>query len=227
MSNILLIEDSTEYQLTISKLLANHSVITTDDPDQVASFLEGQKIDLILLDIGLPKRDGFSVLQELQDGQHAGIPVICITGKHEVTDKITAFSLGAEDFITKPFHPLELKARVEAKIKKSQLRTDSSNSMTVGSLKIDRDSQTVFSKVTNQEVQLTQTEFKILNFLGKSVGQVYSREKLLSLIWGVEDVSYDRSIDVHICAIRKKLEPYGVQFKAVPGVGYKLLVMNQ
>jgi DNA-binding response OmpR family regulator len=227
MFSILLVEDAPEYQTMVSKILGHHKIIVTDDPDMVNTLLEKNDIDLILLDISLPKRDGYSILHEIQGSskfQH--IPVICLTGKDQVSDKVTAFSLGADDFIQKPFNPIEFKARIDSKLAKNAKKKTLTNTLSVGNLIIDITSHRVYLSTNESEVVLTQTEFKILHHLSLHQGQVFSREHLLSSVWGDDGAVFDRAVDVHVCSLRKKLHNHGVEFKSVPGIGYKLLVSD-
>lgn len=218
---ILVIEDSPEYQLLVSRALSQHKLIVVDHPDMVMNALEANSIELIILDITLPSRDGFSVLQEIQShALYEEIPVICLTGKDQISDKVTAFSLGADDYVQKPFNPIELKARVESRLIK-RTRNLSKN-LELGEVQIDFNSHRVTVDGGLKEVSLTQTEFKILSYMGKHPDQVFSREQLLVSIWGDDGAVFDRAVDVHVCSLRKKLAPYGVQFKSVAGVGYKI-----
>jgi DNA-binding response OmpR family regulator len=219
MKNILLIEDQTEQQLLVGQTLSNHKIIMTDDPDRAHELLRQNQIDLILLDMGLSKKDGFSVLKDLAS---TNVPIICLASNKNISEVVAAFDFGAEDLIAKPFHPIELKARAEARLRKVRTIEDK-NVVTLGPIEIHLDTHTVVSKRLLKEILLTQTEFKILNLMAKNPGDVHSREKLLTLIRSEEKV-YDRAIDVHICAIRKKLDSHGIQFKAVPGIGYRLIV---
>lgn len=223
MNTILLVEDAPEYQVMVGRLLSHHNVIVTDDPDKVAGMLAGASVDLIILDITLPKRDGYSVLQELQVSPTTqDIPVFCLTGKHEITDKVTAFSLGADDFIQKPFDPMEFRARVESRLAKLQRKKQDGQRITLGDIVIDACSHRVLTQESNHDILLTQTEYKILTYLARRPGQVYSREQLLASVWGDEGAVYDRAVDVHVCSLRKKLAGHGISFKSVPGIGYKI-----
>ncbi len=223
MHTILFVEDSEQYQSMVKKILSHHKLIITDDPDAVESIVKEQKIDLILLDINLPKRDGYSVLSDLQSSpESASVPVICLTGKSAVSDKVTAFSLGADDFIQKPFDPIELKVRVDSKLLKAKKQRKQNENFQCGSLRIDLNSHLVIHESSKKEISLTQTEYKLLGHFARNPGQVFTREQLLSIVWGNEGSVFDRAVDVHICSLRKKLTPYGVGFKSVPGIGYKL-----
>lgn len=226
MHSILLVEDALDYQAMVGRLLSHHKVTTTDDPDQVQGLLNKESVDLIILDITLPKRDGYSVLQELQSHEYFHkIPVICLTGKGEITDKVTAFSLGADDYIQKPFDPMEFRARVDAKLQKLNRKKHIDQNLVLGDVVVELASHRAYLNSNHQEILLTQTEYKILNYLGRRPGQVFSREQLLESVWGNDGAVFDRAVDVHVCALRKKLTPYGLKFKSVPGVGYKLEVV--
>ena len=223
MANILLVEDSLECQLVIKKTLASHHILITDDPQSVESIVKNNSIDLILLDLSLPKGDGFTVLSELQaSGSFSHIPVICVTSKDSVPDKVMAFDLGADEYLAKPFHPVELKARVESRIIKAQKQKSFTERITCGPLRIELASHSVIDERQGREVILTQTEFKLLNHFSHHPSKVFSREELVVIIWGDEGAVFDRAVDVHICSLRKKVSEYGIRFKAVPGIGYKM-----
>jgi len=228
MFTILLVEDSLEYQLLVSQLLSAYRIIVTADPDQVKVLVEREKIDLVLLDISLPKRDGYSVLQELQvDPLLNALPVVCLTGKDQLTDKITAFSLGAEDFIQKPFNPMEFTARIDSKLRRLRRNRLRLNLLNVGDLCLDLASHQVFLGEQRREITLTQTEFKILHQLARHPGQVYSREQLLISVWGDAGAVFDRAVDVHISSLRKKLSGSSVVFRAISGAGYRLMTASR
>jgi DNA-binding response OmpR family regulator len=223
MYKILLVEDAQDFQLLIRKIFSHHHVIVTNDPDRVESLSIEHKVDLIILDIALPKRDGFSVLSDLQSSPElASIPVICVTGKASTSDKVTAFSLGADDFIEKPFDPIELRVRADARLAKSNKVRQQLENLSCGDLKIDFNSHVVLDVSTQKEISLTQTEYKILSHFAKHPGNVFSREQLLNMIWGNEGAVFDRAVDVHICSLRKKISGTGIIFKSVAGVGYRL-----
>lgn len=221
-SNILLVEDSEEFQFLVRKVLTKHNVVTTANPDEVIQILDREKIDLILLDLGLPKRDGFSVLDELQNSRFGSIPVVCLTGKTEISDKLAAFSLGADDYIVKPFDIIEFKARIDSKISRIKKFAVDQN-VAIGRLRLNWMSQQVYTEA-NVEIPLTQTEYKLLVCLVHDSAKVYSRQELMNAVWGNEESVFDRAVDVHISSLRKKLSTHGIRFKSVPGVGYKILI---
>lgn len=221
-SNILLVEDSEEFQFLIRKILTKHNVIVTANPDDVLPILEREKIDLILLDLGLPVRDGFTVLDELQSTRFGSIPVICITGKSEISDKVAAFSMGADDYIVKPFDIIEFKARIDSKIARLKKFALEQN-FAVGRLRVNWMSQQLFTEA-NVEISLTQTEYKLLICFINDSSKVFSRLELMNAVWGNEETVFDRAVDVHISSLRKKLSTHGIKFKSVQGVGYKILI---
>lgn len=224
MNHILLVEDSPEFQKLVSRALGHHRVTVAGNVDEASRLLRASRFDLVLLDISLPKRDGFALLSEIQsDSELCGIPVICLTGKTEVSDKVAAFSLGADDYVVKPFHPIELKARVDGRISKCGRRAESESVLKVGILEIDRSTHRAMVRDSGRarEVKLTQTEFKLLCVLVSRPDQVYSRDQLLVAAWGEDADVLDRAVDVHLCSLRKKLGSCGSAIEAVPGVGYR------
>lgn len=224
-SNILLIEDNEETQNLIRRVLSKYHLVTTTNPDEVVQILDREKIDLILLDLGLPGRDGFTVLDELQASRFSTIPVVCITGKTEISDKVAAFTMGADDYIVKPFDIIEFKARIDSKIARIKKHTVEQN-FTVGKLRVNWMSQQVFT-AANVEIPLTQTEFKLLNCFIHESTKVFSRQELMNAVWGNEETVFDRAVDVHISSLRRKLMNHGIRFKSVPGVGYRFLVDDE
>lgn len=222
---ILVVEDSIEFQILIAKALGEYQVVCVSTVDEAEVKLRSDSFDLFLIDINLPGRDGYSLLADLQtDNNYAEIPVLCLTGRTEVTDKVAAFSLGADDYLTKPFNPLELKARIDAKLKKVGRKKKKEMLIQVGDIEIDLSRHRVATIQNDQrnQVDLTQTEFKILACLARKPEQVYSRDQLLVAAWGEDARVLDRVVDTHICTIRKKMDSKEFSIKAVTGLGYKL-----
>jgi len=175
------------------------------------------------LDINLPGEDGYKFLSEISSMEGIDMPeVICLTQKNEVTDKVTAFSLGADDYITKPINFIEFRARVDAKLKKSLKRIEKNDSINLNGLEINITAQKAVVTENEINLNLTSTEFKLLICLGKRVDQVFSRLQLLENVWGDDVNVFERAVDVHICSLRKKLGYTSYTVKSVPGVGYKL-----
>lgn len=182
---------------------------------------QGRLPDLIILDIMLPDVDGLEMIRHLRyDEKTSSIPVILLSAKGEEIDKVIGFERGADDYITKPFSIKELIARVRAVLKRHN-RSEQEGIINIGDLiKIDTHKYEVYVK--DRRVELTATEFKLLVILAKRPGWVFSREDLLSRLWGDEKVVIDRTIDVHIKNLREKLREAAGLVVNVRGVGYKL-----
>ncbi|MGD2090477.1 MAG: response regulator transcription factor [Candidatus Aminicenantes bacterium] len=178
---------------------------------------------LIILDLMLPDHDGVDVCKALKKNpQYADIPLIMVTAKTDEFDVVLGLELGAEDYIKKPFSPRELVARVKVVLRRYK-RTTSSSSQKINiedMLSIDAEKFEVLVK--DEKVHLTSTEFFILKMLAEKPGWVFSREKILDLLWGDEKDVFDRTVDVHIKNLRDKLGPAGKLIKNIRGVGYKL-----
>ncbi len=184
--------------------------------------IEKNQPDLIILDLMLPDMDGLEVCKSIKKNQKlASVPIIILTAKGEEADKIVGLELGADDYVTKPFSPKELVARVKAVLRRFAESRDSESQIKIGHfLTIDPNRHQAL--VENKLVELTSTEFKILEKLSSKPGWVFSREKLLDYLWGDEKAVLDRTIDVHIRHLRKKLGRASHLIKNVRGVGYKL-----
>lgn len=161
--------------------------------------------DIILLDIMMPKMDGLEVCMRLR--QRSTVPIIMLTAKGDDTDKLIGFEYGADDYVTKPFNILELKARIRALSRRSAIQsavTDKPSRLTIGHISIDTERRTAF--VGEREVDLTVKEFDLMELLMNNPGKVYSRESLLDLVWGYDYQGDIRTVDVHIRRVREKLE---------------------
>lgn len=223
MKKILLVEDSLEFQKVVLKTFPHFTVVCVESVSGALEALHREAFDLVLLDIGLPTKSGYALLSELRASTvPLDVPVICLTGRTEIQDKVTAFSLGADDYILKPFEPLELRARVEAKIEKRNARQDTKH-IRAGLIDIDSERHRVSINEggASREVRVIQTEFKLLSTLAKTPGRVFSRDQLLVAVWGEDAHVNDRVVDVHLCSLRKKLGKHGRQIEAVTGFGYR------
>jgi two-component system alkaline phosphatase synthesis response regulator PhoP len=181
--------------------------------------LKVSKPDLVLLDIMLPGEDGLSILKRLRSGAGtAGLPVIMLTAKGGEYDRVKGLELGADDYVVKPFSVLELAARVKALIRRSGAR-EGDGGVTVGSVAVSPERRLVL--VGGEEVALTHKEFELLYFLCKNSGLVFSRDRLLERIWGVDFEGETRTVDMHVKTLRQKLGAGGGIIKTVRGVGYK------
>jgi len=197
---------------------------------KVRSFLTGntfieamneQKPDLVVLDIMLPDRDGMDICKELrQSMQFAHIPIIMLTARVDEADKIVGLELGADDYVTKPFSPRELVARIKAVLRRANKTTESAILKIGDILVIDLDRYEVL--VHGEKTEITSTEFRILELLVRNKGWVFSRQQILDHLWGNEKIVLDRTVDVHIKNLREKLGPAKSLIKNIRGVGYKL-----
>ncbi len=228
MYNILVCDDDQEIVKAIEIYLVkeNYNVLKAYDGEQCLKILKENTIHLIILDIMMPKKDGIETIGEIR--KEKSIPVIMLSAKSEDEDKIKGLNLGADDYVTKPFNPLELIARVNSCIRRyTKLGTivneDSKNIYTSGDLVIDDDLKKV--TVEGKEVKLTPTEYNILKFLTKNKGIVYSIEQIYENVWEDEAYGAENIIAVHIRHIREKIEinPKEPKYlKVIWGIGYKV-----
>jgi two-component system response regulator VicR len=176
------------------------------DGEQAVNCAVAQKPDLILLDIMLPRMDGFTVCKKIR--QTSNTPIIMLTAKEEEVDKVLGLELGADDYITKPFSPRELMARVKANLRRSAMddtaAPNGANVIDTGTLFIDIDRYEV--KRDGQVLELTLREFELLKFLAVQPGQIFTRENLLEKVWGYEYYGDVRTVDVTVRRLREKLE---------------------
>ena len=175
------------------------------DGEEAVSFAKENKYDIILLDLMLPKMNGYEVCQHIRE--FSDVPIIMLTAKGDDMDKILGLEYGADDYMTKPFNILELKARIKAIIRrnsKNKGKSEDEKVVECGNLKIDLDGRRIFIK--DVEVNLTAKEFDLLELLAMNPNKVYSRENLLNTVWGYEYPGDVRTVDVHIRRLREKIE---------------------
>ena len=187
------------------------------------SMLEALKTEipeLIILDIMMPELDGIEVLKRLRsEPLYKDIPVIMATAKGTEMDKIGGLNMGADDYLVKPFGVMEMVARVKAVLRRS-VKTVESDGITVGSITLKEKEHKVISD--GEKVELTHKEFEILKLFMQNPNMVFSRDKLMSEIWGMDYIGETRTVDMHIKTLRHKLGSAGGQIKTVIGVGYRL-----
>lgn len=190
------------------------------DGRSVLKALKTENPDLIVLDIMLPEADGIDVLKEIRSNPETRkIPVIMATAKGTETDKIKALDMGADDYLVKPFGVMEMVSRIKAVLRRCQ-PFESDRIITAGKIVLD-DNRHIVS-VSDKTISLTLKEFEILKLFIQNPGIVFSRERLLSEIWGLDYLGETRTVDMHIKTLRKKLGNSGSYIKTVIGVGYKL-----
>ena len=228
MYNILVVDDDKEIVKAIEIYLnkEGYNIIKAYNGEEALKQLEENEIHLIILDIMMPKKDGIETLKDIRKGKT--IPVILLSAKSEDEDKIEGLDLGADDYITKPFNPLELLARVNSNIRRytklgSINENEVENIYQTGELILNNDTKKVI--VDGKEVKLTGTEFNILKFLLKNKGKVYSITQIYENVWNEKGYGAENIIAVHIRHIREKIEinPKEPKYlKVIWGVGYKV-----
>lgn len=193
----------------------------TADGESALAAVEKQKPALVVLDVMLPKVDGFDVCRRLRSGGN-NVPIIMLTARDEDIDKILGLELGADDYLTKPFNPRELTARVKAILRRRDSnKSEDGKPVHRGDLTIDPVTREV--RLASRTLDLRAQEFDLLLTLAESPGRVFSREQLLQLAWGFDYFGQTRTVDVHIAHLRKKLEGGSVKIETVTGVGYKFI----
>ena len=220
-AKILFVEDDEALAMGTSYVLESEGmqVIRVDDcqsAKRLWSGREDQVFDLVLLDVMLPKADGFEVLQTVRE--FSEVPVIMLTARNEEYDKLTGFGLGVDDYVSKPFSPKELMARVGAVLKRNG-KKKSVLSYQYKELEIHPDSR--IASISGKELILAPKEFDLLLELAKNPGTVMRRDKLLQDVWGYSYCGDGRTVDTHVKSVRDRLGPYRSMIQTVWGVGYK------
>ena len=221
MTRILVVEDDPnialglQYDLT----LEGYSVEVARDGDSASQRARETAFDLIVLDIMLPRKDGFQVCRELR---HAGVkvPILMLTAKTQEAEKVLGLELGADDYVTKPFSPLELRARIKALLRRTA--PEAPDVYRFENLEVDFDRCEV--RRAGRRVELTPTEFKLLAALIRRRGRLLSREQLLDAVWGADSSPTDRVVDNHMMNLRRKIEPEPSAPRhliSVRGLGYR------
>ena len=192
------------------------------DGEEALELTKNNTYDMVLLDVMLPKMTGFEVCQQIRE--FSNVPIVMLTAKGEDMDKILGLDYGADDYITKPFNILEVKARIKAIMRRTARGNDSRTAAKVvekGGMRLDCDSRRVY--IDGKEINLTAKEYEVLELLMKNQGKVYSRENLLKLVWGNDYPGDVRTVDVHIRRLREKIESIPgepVYVRTKWGVGY-------
>ena len=227
--NILIVEDEKDIALAIEAYLVNqgYNTFIASNGYEGLDVLNDKKIDLAIVDVMMPKMDGITFVMKLRENYD--FPVIMLSAKSEEVDKIMGLNIGADDYVTKPFRPLELLARVNAHLKRYsrflnmvKKEEESENIVTVGGLELNNDTKELL--VDGKSVKVTPSEFKILALLMKNPGRVFSSEEIYERVWNEHAINTD-TIMVHVRNIREKIEinPKEPKYlKVVWGVGYKI-----
>jgi two-component system alkaline phosphatase synthesis response regulator PhoP len=223
MAKILIIEDEQELIRVVRSYLekAGFEVITATRGDTGLTTWDNARPDLVILDLNLPGKDGLDVAREIR--RRADTPIIMLTARIEEADRLIGLELGADDYITKPFSPREVVARVRAVLRRAGAAPKPPKLLRVGDLELDLEAYTVTR--AGSPIDLTPTEFAILQTLAATPGRVYNRMQLLEISQGDAFEGYERTIDAHVKNLRAKLEPNPKQpsyIETVFGIGYRL-----
>lgn len=223
--NILIAEDEKDIRDLVSLHLSkdDYKVFEAENGIEAINIFESNKIDLAILDVMMPKLDGFAVIKKIRES--STIPVIFVTARDEDMDKILGLGLGADDYMVKPFSPLELTARVQAQLRRYYKYTNSQNvtELVLGDLTLDKESCTLHK--SKNRVELNAKEFKILEFLMENKGKVFTKKQLYEKVWEEPYYGDDNTIMVHISHLRDKIEddPKNPKYlKTIRGIGYKI-----
>ena len=225
MKKVLVLEDESSIRsfIVINLRRAGYEVIEAGTGEEALEMLQQHSdIRVALLDVMLPKMDGFQVCQAIRE--FSDMPIVMLTAKSEDMDKILGLEYGADDYITKPFNILEVKARIKAIMRRTARKEESAQTAKIlvkGNMRIDCESRRVF--IGEREINLTAKEYDVLELLAMNPNKVYSRENLLDLVWGVDYPGDARTVDVHIRRLREKIELNPSEPKYVHtkwGVGY-------
>ena len=219
---ILVVDDESRIRKLIKDFLVkeNYSIIEAADGEEAIKIFEenSKVIKLILLDVMMPKLDGWSVLRQIR--QESKVPIIMLTARGEEQDELFGFELGVDEYISKPFSPKILVARVEAILKRTA--PDSKEVKDYGGVEIDKEGRTV--KVDGKLIELSLREYELLTYLVENKDIALSRDKILNNVWNYDYYGDSRTIDSHIKKIRHKLGKKGKYIKTIRGVGYKFEV---
>jgi DNA-binding response OmpR family regulator len=226
MANTILVVDDEKNIVQLARLyLGNEgfNVVEAYDGKQALDKARTSSPDLVVLDIMMPEMDGLSVCRELR--KTSSVPVIMLTARDDDVDKIVGLEVGADDYMTKPFNPRELVARVKAVLRRSQGAINTDSVLEVGDIRLDPARREV--SVAGKAVTLRAKEFDLLSAFMRYEGVVLDRERLLSMVWGQDFYGDTRTIDVHVAWLRDKLSGAKAKVQTVWGVGYKLVLDEQ
>ena len=224
LSSKVLVVDDEAHILELARLYLTregYEVEGVGDGAQAMARFGQVKPDLVILDIMLPGTDGLTICKEIR--KLSQVPIIMLTARDEVTDKVVGLEVGADDYLTKPFHPQELVARAKALLRRAHIEPEQPRLIRAGKLEVDLERHEV--RHGKAKVQLRPKEFDLLSLLARHPGRVFQRSELLDLVWGYDFPGYTRTVDVHVQQVREKLAAAGItdpSIQTVWGVGYRL-----
>ena len=220
LTTIVIVDDEEEILTALEQMLSGEGYVVKafSSSKEAESYLKTKTADLAVFDIKMPELDGFSLLKSVRV-HRPSLPIIFLSSKAEEQDQIIGFTLGADDYITKPIKPRALISRINALFRRDIKKNTGSSKINIGNLEIDRTSYTV--KLDNKKIILPKKEFELLFFLAHNPNQVFSRDDLLKNIWGSDVYVLARTVDVHIRKVREKIgDGFIITIK---GVGYKFV----
>ncbi len=221
---ILVVDDEARMRKLVKDFLVakNYVVVEAGDGEEAIDILYKEKIDLVILDVMMPKMDGWETCREIR--KFSQIPIIMLTAKGDETDELLGFNLGIDDYISKPFSPKILVARIDALLNRTQ-KLDSTSILEAGKLIVNKASHTV--TVDGEPVEMSFKEFELLCYFMSNEGIALSREKILNHVWNYDYFGDARTIDTHVKKIRSKLGECGDYIKTIWGMGYKFEAIDQ
>jgi DNA-binding response OmpR family regulator len=222
MSKVLIVDDDPHIRELVRVFLRNDGfeVIEASDGVEALARLDAVKVDLFIIDIMMPKMDGWALCRELRDTYD--LPILMLTARGETSQKLKGFQLGTDDYLVKPFEPLELVARVRALLKRYRIAV--SQTIQIGELVIDH--KTFVVQAHGESLTLPLKEFELLYKLAAYPGRTFSREQLIEDVWGYDFEGNDRTLDVHINRLRQRFpeDQYAFRIRTIRGLGYRLEV---
>ena len=224
MSTILLVDDDPHLR-ELSRIFLRQEgfdITEASDGDEALSAFERRKVDLVILDIMMPKMDGWELCRQLR--RYYDVPILMLTAKGETSQKLKGFQVGTDDYLVKPFEPLELVARVKALLKRYRIAT--SQRIQIGELLMDR--KTFEVTVHGASLTLPLKEFEVLFKLASAPGRTFSRDQLIEDIWGYDFAGNERTLDVHINRLRERFseDRHSFRIRTIRGLGYRLEVRS-
>ncbi|MGE7273982.1 response regulator transcription factor [Brevibacillus panacihumi] len=223
MPKVVVVDDDANIRELVRLYLEDegYEIIQKSNGEEALEYVENHVVDLVIMDIMMPKMDGWDLCANLREFKE--MPILMITAKGEATDRIKGFKLGTDDYLVKPFDPVELVLRVKALLKRYRIAT--SSTIKLGSITLDQKSYHVIYK-DGKTVTLPMKEFDLLYKLGSYSGQLFTRENLIEQIWGMDYEGDERTVDVHIKRLRERFAEFEADFRIVTirGLGYRLEV---
>ena len=220
---ILVVDDESRMRKLVKDFLVreNYEVLEAGDGEEALDiFYQEKEIALLILDVMMPKRNGWEVCREIR--QNSNVPIIMLTAKGEESDELNGFELGVDEYISKPFSPKILVARVQAILRRSNKAPDASDILEAGGIRVDKAAHSV--AVDGKEIELSYKEFELLTYFMENAGIALSREKILNNVWNYDYFGDARTIDTHVKKLRSKMGAKGDLIKTIWGMGYKFEV---